>query len=238
VPNHRLNTVLSEGEQKVIALADFLAELGLKPPAPVVFDDPITSLDYKRLRELVMRIVALSEQRQVIVFTHNIWFTNELLRQFDDRKTECSYYGVSKAGDDYGLITHGTHPRADTYSSLRARINNTIQEAQQQTGELQAALVEKGYELLRSVCEVIVETDLLQGVTQRCEPNVRMTSLAKIKGDRLGAAIVVIMPIFEDCCRYMGGHSQPMETLSVRPTLDDLKTAWANVQAAVAAYKA
>jgi hypothetical protein len=65
-----------------------------------------------------------------------------------------------------------------------------------------------------------------------------MTSLAKIKGNRLAAAIAVILPIFEDCCRYMSGHSQPMETLSVRSTLDDLKTAWENVQAAVAAYKA
>jgi hypothetical protein len=238
VPNHRLNTVLSEGEQKVIALADFLAELGLKPPAPVVFDDPITSLDYKRLRELVMRIVALSEQRQVIVFTHNIWFTTELLSQFDDHRTDCSYYGVGKAGEDFGIITHGTHPRSDTYGSLKGRLNSNIQAAQGLTGEPQAALIERGYELLRSICEVIVETDLLQGVTQRYEPNVRMTSLAKIKGNRLAAAIAVILPIFEDCCRYMSGHSQPMETLSVRSTLDDLKTAWENVQAAVAAYKA
>ena len=37
---HRPSDVLSEGEQKVIALADFLAET----PAPVIFDDPINSL--------------------------------------------------------------------------------------------------------------------------------------------------------------------------------------------------
>jgi len=39
---YRLDEVLSEGEQKVIALADFLAEAGLKASkAPIVFDDPV-----------------------------------------------------------------------------------------------------------------------------------------------------------------------------------------------------
>ena len=80
---HRPSDVLSEGEQKVIALADFLAEASLKPPAPVIFDDPINSLDYIRIREVVNRIVALCQSRQVIVFTHNIWFTTELLARFE-----------------------------------------------------------------------------------------------------------------------------------------------------------
>jgi wobble nucleotide-excising tRNase len=47
--------VLSEGE-KVIALADFLAEASLKPAAPVIFDDPINSLDYKRLADHITAI--------------------------------------------------------------------------------------------------------------------------------------------------------------------------------------
>ena len=72
---YALSAILSEGEQKVIALADFLAEVGLpKAPGPIVFDDPVNSLDYKRLEYVVNRVVQLSESRQVVVFTHNIWF--------------------------------------------------------------------------------------------------------------------------------------------------------------------
>ena len=170
VAANRLNTVLSEGEQKVIALADFLAEIALKPPAPVVFDDPITSLDYKRLREVAHRIAELSEQRQVIVFTHNILFTVDLLIAFDDRKNDCSYYDLAGSDQDVGIVTKGSHPRADTYNSLKGRINTTIQAAQPLAGELQAALIEKGYEYLRSICEVTVEFELLQGVIQRYQP--------------------------------------------------------------------
>jgi hypothetical protein len=234
---HRLNTVLSEGEQKVIGLADFLAEIGLKPPAPVVFDDPITSLDYRRLRDLVNRIADLSQERQVIVFSHNIWFTTELLSKFERNPDDCAYYDLIRTEQELGIITKGTHPRADTYNSLKGRLNATLQAAQPLTGEAQAALIEKGYEYLRSICEVIVETELLRGVTQRYQPNVMMTRLASIKADRLQAAITAILPIYEDCCRHIASHSQPLETLNIRPTLVEVKDDWKRVQDALAAYR-
>jgi recombinational DNA repair ATPase RecF len=221
--DHRPSEVLSEGEQKVTALADFLAEASLKPPAPVIFDDPINSLDYIRMSEVVNRIVSLTAHRQVIVFTHNIWFATELLSRFEERKADCFYYDVSREGDLIGVISKGTHPRSDTVKNLRSRINTMVQGAEKQTGEVRQALVEKGYELLRSLCEVIVETELLAGVTTRYQPNVRMTVLPKIKGEALTAAVEVICPVFEDCCRYIASHSQPLETLNVRPTLDSFK---------------
>jgi hypothetical protein len=55
-----------------------------------------------------------------------------------------------------------------------------------------------------------------------------MTKLSQIKGDGLAAATAVIDPIFEKCCRIMEGHSQPHETLSVRPTLEELEKDWAH----------
>jgi len=223
---HKPSDVLSEGEQKVIALADFLAEASLKPPAPVIFDDPINSLDYRRMAEVVNRIVSLSETRQVIVFTHNIWFTTELLARFEKRPQDCSYFDVTRDGSKIGIVSKGTHPRSDTFSSLKSRINVLIQSAEKATGETQAALVEKAYELMRNICEVIVEEELLQGVTKRYQPNVMMTRLSNINFAGLQAAAAAIMPLFEDCCRYIASHSQPMETLNVRPTLDMLKADW------------
>jgi energy-coupling factor transporter ATP-binding protein EcfA2 len=233
---HRPSDVLSEGEQKVIALADFLAEASLKPPAPVIFDDPINSLDYKRMAEVVNRIVALSDSRQVIVFTHNIWFTTELLARFEHLKQDCSYYDVSRDGAKIGIVSKGTHPRSDSFSSLKGKINDVIQVAEKATGEPQAALIERGYELLRNICEVIVETELLQGVTQRHQAMVRMTMLPKINFDGLESAVSAINPVYDDCCRYIGSHSQPLETLNVRPTLSMLKADWQKVLDARTAY--
>jgi hypothetical protein len=63
-----------------------------------------------------------------------------------------------------------------------------------------------------------------------------MTMLPNLKFDRLQAAVQVIYPIYEDCCRYIASHSQPLETLNLRPSLDQLRKDWDAVQKARAAY--
>ncbi len=237
VPAHRLSDILSEGEQKVIALADFLAEAALhRTTAPVVFDDPVNSLDYKRLREVVDRIDRLSATRQVIVFTHNIWFATELLSRFEDRRDACTYYGVSEEGGRTGFVVRGSHPRWDTVKELTGRINQLLQAAGAAAGELQAALIENAYSHIRGWCEVVVEQELLQGVTQRYQPNVSMGRLEKIKVDKFVAARDVIVPLFDKACRVITAHSQPLETLSVRPTFAELKKDWCEAQVARNAY--
>jgi hypothetical protein len=236
-PIYRLSEILSEGEQKVIALADFLAEVRLKVPvAPIVFDDPITSLDYRRIEEVAGRIVELSHERQVIVFTHNIWFATELLSHFDKQPENCSYYDVQRYDSRVGVVTRGTHPRADTLNSIRGRINALVQDAERVPGETLTALVEKGYEYLRNYCEVFVEIELLQGVSRRLGANIRMTQLPKIKHDRLKPAIDVVNPIYEKCCRQIVSHSQPIETLNIRPTLSEFKEDWQSIQEARARH--
>jgi hypothetical protein len=237
VPDHQLSEILSEGEQKVIALADFLAEAGLhRTTAPIVFDDPVNSLDYKRLQHVVDRVVQLSVTRQIIVFTHNIWFATEILSRFEKATADCTYYGVSEANGTTGIVSRGSHPRWDTVAKLSGRINQLIQSAGTATGEIQTALVESAYGEIRSWCEVVVEQELLAGVTQRYQPNVAMTKLPQIKADKFAAARDVIHPLFEKACRIMTAHSQPLETLAIRPTLPDLKKDWSAAQQARDGY--
>jgi hypothetical protein len=90
-------------------------------------------------------------------------------------------------------------------------------------GENKAALVEKGYEELRALCEIVVEQEILKGVVQRYAPNVMMTKLEQIKVESLQLSIAAVTPVFEKSCRYIASHSQPIETQGVRPTLEELK---------------
>jgi hypothetical protein len=53
---------------------------------------------------VVNRIVALSDTRQVIVFTHNIWFTTELLARYEKRPEDCSYYDVARDDTKIGIV--------------------------------------------------------------------------------------------------------------------------------------
>jgi hypothetical protein len=233
--SHKLSTILSEGEQKVIALADFLAELSLRPESvPIVFDDPVTSLDYRRIREVARRIAVLAGETQVIVFTHNILFVAELMDATDAK--EFVYYDIRRTAQP-GFVSIGTNPRIDSFSKLRTRINSAIQDAKKlANAEEQRKQVELIYDHVRSACEVLVEQELLKKLTERYIPNLRMTVLAKIKYDRLQAAAEVVLEVFEKACRFIPGHSQPLETLSVSPSLDEVEKDWKKLQKAKEDY--
>lgn len=227
-PQHRLRAILSEGEQKVIALADFIAEATLRrSPTPIVLDDPVTSLDYKRLQYVVDRLVELSETRQVIVFTHNIWFTMELLARFDKDRPACAYYDVSGRDTERGVVSRGESPRLDTWSDKKARINRLIERARSEEDSfMREVFVEKGYDDMRGACEIIVENNLLQSVVGSYRPNVMVGNLLRVRFKDLPAATEIVNEVFERCCRFTGGHKQPLETLSVRPSLDQLTEDW------------
>jgi len=49
------------------------------------------------------RVVALAEDHQIIVFTHNIWFAAELLGKAD--KKNWKYYDIRLEGVDAGVVT-------------------------------------------------------------------------------------------------------------------------------------
>jgi len=66
--------VLSEGEQKVHALAVFMCEAVTTPQRVLVFDDPATSFDYNYVSnfcERLRNLVRDHPRTQVIVLTHN-----------------------------------------------------------------------------------------------------------------------------------------------------------------------
>merc|ERR1711974_303229 len=108
VANHDINKVLSEGEQKTIALCEFLTELQLDTTvAPVVFDDPVNSLDHLIIQDVAKRLVDLSKDRQVIVFTHNVIFYNAFFAQQKNalnRGLNFSFYNVATNGINTGIL--------------------------------------------------------------------------------------------------------------------------------------
>lgn len=225
---YKPSKVLSEGEQKVLALADFLAEARLAGiNAPVIFDDPVSSLDHRRIKEVAQRIARLAEDNQVIIFTHDIMFTGALLDLLEDSKRCACFLITDEEGK--GKVTRGT-PRWDSLNGIKRRINETIEKAERKDGNDRDDLVRVGYGCLRSWCEVFTETELLQKVTQRYRPNVAMTRLSSINMTKLGEIIPKITEIFEESCRYIDAHSQPLVTLGVSPTLKQLKQHWKKLQ--------
>jgi energy-coupling factor transporter ATP-binding protein EcfA2 len=75
IPKANVTEVISEGEFHAVALAAFLAEISLSPTkSGIVFDDPVSSLDHEIRENLARQLVELAKDRQVIVFTHDLFF--------------------------------------------------------------------------------------------------------------------------------------------------------------------
>ena len=81
-PGVDLPKVVSEGEQRCLSIAAFFAELSTADDlSGIVFDDPVSSLDYQWRQAVARRLVQEAKTRQVIVFTHDVVFLL-LLKQF------------------------------------------------------------------------------------------------------------------------------------------------------------
>ena len=158
------------------------------------------------------------------MFTHHILLVTSLLALFENSEHYAFYWVTDDNGK--GTVTPATGVRWDTIPALNTRVSSVIDKARKSAGEERATHIREGYGLIRSWCEVFVEHDVLAQVTERYQPNVRITALSRIKISKLGQTIATVISVFEDACRYIDAHSQPLPTLAVPPKLSDLEGDW------------
>jgi ABC-type lipoprotein export system ATPase subunit len=102
-----IDSILSEGEQKIISLSNFLAECTIDGRKnTIVFDDPVNSLDMDYRDLIASKIVMLSQDRQIIVFTHDLYFLRLLLDTHKDiSSSECTIIGIDKYNNFSGIVS-------------------------------------------------------------------------------------------------------------------------------------
>jgi energy-coupling factor transporter ATP-binding protein EcfA2 len=187
INDYRPSDILSEGEQRIIALASFLADVtGGNNNNPFVFDDPISSLDQQYEEKIVERLVELSKTRQVIVFTHRL----SLLGQLNDKSDSNSIQIIGMRNEHWGAGEIGDTPlfAKRTIPALNNIKNERIAKAKKIFNEEGS---EAYYPFGKALCsdirilvERIVELDFLADVIQRYRRAVntmgKVQNLAKI----------------------------------------------------------
>lgn len=219
-----LADVLSEGENRIVSIAAFLADVtGKSNQAPFIFDDPISSLDQSYEEAVVQRLIELSQDKQVIVFTHRLSLLGTV-RHFAEKKT-IKPDVVSIRSADWGTGEPAPIPlsQSDIKSALNTLMNQRYQDAKKasENGEFEHAEI-----LLKSICsdfrtlvERSIENDLLCGVVQRFQRPVhtlKLKDLAKLKDADCNLLDSLMT-------KYSGfEHSQPTESPVELPKPDDL----------------
>lgn len=211
ISSHALADILSEGEQKAIALAEFLTELQLdNTKAPIVFDDPVNSLDHNIIDDVARRFLKLSSERQVVVFTHSVLLFNSFLyfsRQPTFNELFFKFYNTKNEYSETGVITEAEEiNKVKSYiSKVNSILNNTPNDREE------ADVAEDGYGFLRSAIELFVEHEIFQGTVKRYQKNIALTSFVKVDGSLLDTHKDKLNEIFERCCGFIKGHSNPTE---------------------------
>jgi wobble nucleotide-excising tRNase len=92
---------LSEGEQNALGLSGFFTEAVFDPSkSAIIFDDPVTSLDHVRRDKVAERLAQLAQDRQVVVFTHDVAFTGDLAAAAESEGVALIERAVERRGTD------------------------------------------------------------------------------------------------------------------------------------------
>jgi len=210
--DHSPADVLSEGEQRAIALADFLTEIEIcNINGGIVFDDPVNSLDHERKLYIASRLVEESKKRQVIIFTHDVSFLFDLINEATNRnmkdKEDYLCHWIIKIDDNVGLV-HLNHRRdLELDYKTHARADEFWQQARKETAPDKRELLSKqGFDCLRKTYEAFTLVELFGNTVRRFDRQIGHGTLKDVYCPRDVADFVSNK--LKVCSGYVTGHLQ------------------------------
>jgi energy-coupling factor transporter ATP-binding protein EcfA2 len=179
--------VASEGEQRCIALAAFLSELSqASHQSALVFDDPVSSLDHWHREKIAERLVEEAKKRQVIVFTHDVVFLNDL-SSFSEKATATPHvfaleWNNGTPGHHIQGLPWDSKAPLDCLTELEKNQKDIAAKWNPQPNEANINAMRHTYSRLRSTLERIVEKELLNGIVCRFESQINAGRVKSLIG--------------------------------------------------------
>jgi energy-coupling factor transporter ATP-binding protein EcfA2 len=211
-PGVDLPKVVSEGEQRCLSIAAFFAELSTADePSGIVFDDPVSSLDYQWRQGVARRLVQEAKTRQVIVFTHDVVFLL-LLKQFSEElEVEQFDQHVRFLSKGAGVCSEELPWVALPIKKKIGYLKNGWQAADKLSRDGHQDAYEKDakylYGLLREAWERALEEVLLGGVVERYRPSIQTQQVAQIS-DITPEDCKTVETAMTKCSKWLPGHDQ------------------------------
>lgn len=234
-PKSGLAEILSEGEELVIAIAAFIAELSLAPSISIiVLDDPVSSLDHRWRERVATRIVSLAQERQVIVFTHDIYFLFEVKSMAETYLQErclIQVIGQDSASKKTGALYPDDSWPAQIISTKRwigklrkylPLLRNHLKAHDIMSREYEV-YVGEGYDMLRCAWERAIEEKLFAGVIERHKPNISFERLKDITSDITTNQIEIVRNNMAKASRWISGHTKTASQRGQPPNPDEFE---------------
>lgn len=218
-------TILSEGEQRAIALASFLAEANLSGgQGGIAFDDPVSSLDHKRRWHVAQRLAEEAAKRQVVIFTHDLYFLCILQQEAKQIGVEMATLSIGRAPEGFGICSEDI-PFDGATCSKRVKLLRSMQvdvtHADKNGDEAVATkLAREAYTLLRRTWERGIEEVLFAETVIRFSEGVysKRLSVVEVSDDDYRAIDAGMTK-----CSKFSGHDGAASANIPTPTPDDLQ---------------
>lgn len=184
---HGVVEIASEGEKRCIALAAFLAELSqASHQSALVFDDPVSSLDHWHRERIAIRLVEEAKARQVIVFTHDVVFLNDLLANAERASIAPHVLSLEWREGAPGKCLPGLpwdcKAPLERLHELKKEQKDIALAWNPHPNDENVQAMRHVYSRLRATIERIVEREILAGVVSRFETQVQTGRLATLVG--------------------------------------------------------
>ena len=224
--HNTVGDILSEGEHRIVALSAFLADVtGKEYSAPFVFDDPISSLDQNFEEAVIKRLVELSKDRQVIVFTHRLPMLGLIQDYAKKENIETETVCVRKenwgAGEPGDVPLSAKRPENSLNFLLVNRLPQARKELNEKGQEFYEPIAKSLCSDFRIIIEKTIEYDLLADVVQRHRRSIntqgKLHKLAKIKDSDCN----FLDKLMTEYSRYE--HSQSLEAPVNTPTPEKME---------------
>jgi energy-coupling factor transporter ATP-binding protein EcfA2 len=219
------NAVLSEGEQKVIAIADFLAEMHLSEVNKgIIFDDPVTSLDNDRKKQIAERLAFQATLKQVIIFTHDLVFfyhiknfSKKFLNGIND---SFAHHSLERESQLCGKVVANTSPANEGQYHEPTKAESWLAKSKSVNGNERVDCTKAGLSALRTSYEALAIFTILGGTVQRFDPQIRMGRLKDIKYEK--SLVFDVVEKHGEISDLIEGHL-PSDEFGIIPTPEILE---------------
>lgn len=182
--------ILSEGEQRSISLANFLAETGLNDDNMcIILDDPVCSLDYKRREVIAKRLVEEAKKKQVVILTHDITFLLLVQDLCQTQEIDCCATTIRKIQQSSGVLQNSLPWLSMSVNKRLGSLQNKLQNIEKlhkSITPLNTAPIEEYERAVKLWCEELretwertVEEILFNNSVQRYSPAIQTQRLKK-----------------------------------------------------------
>lgn len=211
--NHGTHEVLSEGEQRAVALAFFLAEAKLRGDhSTIVFDDPSTSLDHLHRRKMAEHLVHLSKTRPVVILTHDAVFLTTLMGEIAEQQTTAKIQTVQWHGGSPGALLDGlaweNKPYGDQMKELKAMAVHMKATHNPYPNNDEKKAMRDAYAHTRGMIERAIREVVLNDTVHPFSDEVRVIQVGAIAGFEIEEWRAIVS-VYGKASEVIVGHDSP-----------------------------